>query len=175
MDLRARDDLLLRSNAVRSDKKVMISYRECNQHSKVIYCQVLAEREGFEPPVGFPLRRFSRPEQSTTLPPLRITPVYANVPVACWLQWFSWFIVRRFAAFASLVVLSFVVRLRGERMHHRKCVPALQPHRDDRDDAGIQARSLRKGIGDVAAELENLSAAAHLVRECYCTSPMYTP
>ena len=31
----------------------------------------MAEREGFEPPVGFPLRRFSRPERSTTLPPLR--------------------------------------------------------------------------------------------------------
>ncbi len=33
----------------------------------------LAEREGFEPPVGFPLRRFSRPEPSTTRPPLRGT------------------------------------------------------------------------------------------------------
>ena len=32
---------------------------------------LMAEREGFEPPVGFPLRRFSRPEPSTTRPPLR--------------------------------------------------------------------------------------------------------
>src|ERR1051325_7305649 len=31
----------------------------------------LAEREGFEPPSGFHLKRFSRPPQSTTLPPLR--------------------------------------------------------------------------------------------------------
>ena len=30
-----------------------------------------AEREGFEPPVRFPTQRFSRPPQSTALPPLR--------------------------------------------------------------------------------------------------------
>ena len=39
----------------------------------------LAEREGFEPPVGFPLRRFSRPERSTTLPPLRGSSVASSV------------------------------------------------------------------------------------------------
>ena len=32
----------------------------------------MAEREGFEPPVPFRVRRFSRPEPSTTRPPLRI-------------------------------------------------------------------------------------------------------
>jgi hypothetical protein len=32
----------------------------------------LAEREGFEPPVPFRVRRFSRPEPSTTRPPLRV-------------------------------------------------------------------------------------------------------
>ena len=31
----------------------------------------MAEREGFEPPVPFRVRRFSRPEPSTTRPPLR--------------------------------------------------------------------------------------------------------
>src|SRR5215469_350649 len=31
----------------------------------------LAEREGFEPPVPFRVRRFSRPEPSTTRPPLQ--------------------------------------------------------------------------------------------------------
>ena len=31
----------------------------------------MAEREGFEPPVRFHVRRFSRPVHSTTLPPLR--------------------------------------------------------------------------------------------------------
>src|SRR3954469_7504637 len=31
----------------------------------------MAEREGFEPPVPFQARRFSRPEPSTTRPPLR--------------------------------------------------------------------------------------------------------
>ena len=34
-------------------------------------CQILAEEEGFEPPVGFPLRRFSRPLPSTTRPLLQ--------------------------------------------------------------------------------------------------------
>jgi hypothetical protein len=33
----------------------------------------LAEGEGFEPPVRFPAQRFSRPSQSTTLPPLQST------------------------------------------------------------------------------------------------------
>src|SRR3954462_14646813 len=33
----------------------------------------MAEREGFEPPVPFRVRRFSRPEPSTTRPPLRIS------------------------------------------------------------------------------------------------------
>ena len=37
---------------------------------------LMAEREGFEPPVGFPLRRFSRPEPSTTRPPLRLLQFY---------------------------------------------------------------------------------------------------
>ena len=32
----------------------------------------MAEREGFEPPVPFRVRRFSRPEPSTTRPPLRL-------------------------------------------------------------------------------------------------------
>jgi hypothetical protein len=36
----------------------------------------LAEREGFEPPVPFRVRRFSRPEPSTTRPPLRLLQVY---------------------------------------------------------------------------------------------------
>ena len=38
-----------------------------------IFCSpdLLAEREGFEPPVPFRARRFSRPEPSTTRPPLR--------------------------------------------------------------------------------------------------------
>ena len=34
----------------------------------------LAEGGGFEPPVRFPARRFSRPVHSTTLPPLRRVP-----------------------------------------------------------------------------------------------------
>ena len=38
----------------------------------------MAEREGFEPPVEFPPRRFSRPEPSTTRPPLLRT-VYLKV------------------------------------------------------------------------------------------------
>jgi hypothetical protein len=40
--------------------------------------KVLAEREGFEPPVPFRVRRFSRPEPSTTRPPLRATQIYLN-------------------------------------------------------------------------------------------------
>ena len=32
----------------------------------------MAEWEGFEPPVPFRVRRFSRPEPSTTRPPLRL-------------------------------------------------------------------------------------------------------
>ncbi len=36
----------------------------------------LAEREGFEPPVPFQARRFSRPEPSTTRPPLRLSQFY---------------------------------------------------------------------------------------------------
>ncbi len=35
----------------------------------------MAERVGFEPTVGFHLRRFSRPEPSTARPPLRIPSV----------------------------------------------------------------------------------------------------
>ncbi len=35
----------------------------------------MADREGFEPPEGLHLRRFSRPEQSTTLPPTRCRPL----------------------------------------------------------------------------------------------------
>ena len=33
-------------------------------------CNVLAEREGFEPSVRLPVQRFSRPSHSTTLAPL---------------------------------------------------------------------------------------------------------
>jgi hypothetical protein len=33
--------------------------------------KVMAEREGFEPPIPFQVCRFSRPEPSTTRPPLR--------------------------------------------------------------------------------------------------------
>jgi hypothetical protein len=36
----------------------------------------MAEREGFEPPVPFRARRFSRPEPSTTRPPLRLLQFY---------------------------------------------------------------------------------------------------
>ena len=36
----------------------------------------LAEREGFEPPVPFQVRRFSRPEPSTSRPPLRLLHFY---------------------------------------------------------------------------------------------------
>jgi hypothetical protein len=38
----------------------------------------LAEREGFEPPVPFRVRRFSRPEPSTTRPPLRLRRLYGR-------------------------------------------------------------------------------------------------
>ena len=38
--------------------------------------KVLAEREGFEPPIPFRVCRFSRPEPSTTRPPLRILQFY---------------------------------------------------------------------------------------------------
>lgn len=37
----------------------------------------LAEREGFEPSVEFPLRRFSKPLLSATQPPLRLLNRYA--------------------------------------------------------------------------------------------------
>src|SRR5260370_8949854 len=36
----------------------------------------LAEREGFEPPIPFRVCRFSRPEPSTTRPPLRLIQFY---------------------------------------------------------------------------------------------------
>jgi hypothetical protein len=36
----------------------------------------LAEREGFEPPIPFQVCRFSRPEPSTTRPPLRLLQFY---------------------------------------------------------------------------------------------------
>jgi hypothetical protein len=36
----------------------------------------MAEGEGFEPPVRFPAQRFSRPSQSTTLPPLRFSAAF---------------------------------------------------------------------------------------------------
>ncbi len=32
----------------------------------------MAEKGGFEPPVGFPLRRFSKPVLSAAQPPLRV-------------------------------------------------------------------------------------------------------
>ena len=40
---------------------------------KIIY--LMAEREGFEPPIPFRVCRFSRPEPSTARPPLRNFPV----------------------------------------------------------------------------------------------------
>ena len=59
----------------------------------------MAEREGFEPPVPFRARRFSRPEPSTTRPPLRMqvasrrtrrassrVSLKQNVDVAAWMQ-----------------------------------------------------------------------------------------
>ena len=36
------------------------------------HCQTVAEREGFEPSVEFPLRRFSKPVPSASRPPLRV-------------------------------------------------------------------------------------------------------
>src|SRR6266436_4454015 len=38
--------------------------------------QVMAEREGFEPPIPFQVCRFSRPVPSTTRPPLRLLQFY---------------------------------------------------------------------------------------------------
>src|ERR1700722_7041417 len=43
----------------------------------------MAEREGFEPPVPFRVRRFSRPEPSTTRPPLRNCLAFIIIEVAC--------------------------------------------------------------------------------------------
>ena len=46
----------------------------------------MAEGEGFEPPVHFRARRFSRPVHSTTLPPLRrneFVIAFARVSKAC--------------------------------------------------------------------------------------------
>jgi hypothetical protein len=40
----------------------------------------LAEREGFEPPIPFQVCRFSRPEPSTTRPPLRLLQFYYSPP-----------------------------------------------------------------------------------------------
>src|SRR6266446_2469217 len=39
----------------------------------------LAEREGFEPPIPFRVCRFSRPEPSTTRPPLRLIQFYYSL------------------------------------------------------------------------------------------------
>src|ERR1035441_2474993 len=48
----------------------------CNYHRNpsgfLCTSDCVAEREGFEPPVPFQARRFSRPEPSTTRPPLRL-------------------------------------------------------------------------------------------------------
>ena len=38
--------------------------------------KMMAEREGFEPPIPFQVCRFSRPEPSTTRPPLRLLQFY---------------------------------------------------------------------------------------------------
>ena len=40
----------------------------------------LAEREGFEPPVRFPVLQFSRLAPSTTRPPLRLLQFYYSAP-----------------------------------------------------------------------------------------------
>ncbi len=42
----------------------------------------MAEREGFEPPVRFHARRFSRPMHSTTLPPLQNGVLFAKCALA---------------------------------------------------------------------------------------------
>jgi hypothetical protein len=48
----------------------------------IVYNRIeLAEREGFEPPVPFRARRFSRPEPSTTRPPLRLVLFYYSFVV----------------------------------------------------------------------------------------------
>src|SRR5260370_13042492 len=39
----------------------------------------MAEREGFEPPIPFRVCRFSRPEPSTTRPPLRLIQFYYSL------------------------------------------------------------------------------------------------
>lgn len=44
-------------------------------------CSFGAERAGFEPAVRFPVRRFSRPMRSTTLPPLRAGESYMSDPI----------------------------------------------------------------------------------------------
>ncbi len=41
----------------------------------------MAEREGFEPPIPFRVCRFSRPEPSTTRPPLRAENTELNSPM----------------------------------------------------------------------------------------------
>ena len=45
---------------------------EVSPAHNLLKTKVMAEREGFEPPVPFRVRRFSRPEPSTTRPPLRL-------------------------------------------------------------------------------------------------------
>ena len=46
-------------------------FRPCPKAQRVFVAEGLAGREGFEPPERFHVRRFSRPEQSTALPPTR--------------------------------------------------------------------------------------------------------
>jgi hypothetical protein len=43
------------------------------------YRKILAERKGFEPPIGFPLYRFSKPARSTAPAPLRILDIAAII------------------------------------------------------------------------------------------------
>ena len=54
----------------------MVPDEMAQARSKVVGLALMAEREGFEPPIPVKVCRFSRPEPSTTRPPLRLLQFY---------------------------------------------------------------------------------------------------
>src|SRR4029077_19067704 len=50
----------------------------------MLYADVLAEREGFEPPVRLPVLRISSAARSTTLPPLQAIDHHRQIRISWW-------------------------------------------------------------------------------------------
>ena len=77
LSLRSSNPFGVSGMPLSSPAGVVFPPAESHPSAFIFLAKKMAEREGFEPSVEFPLRRFSKPLLSATQPPLRLLKRYA--------------------------------------------------------------------------------------------------